>query len=173
MRDAGTGGPPETDARRDATHRAGSRFRIGAWLASAFDPRGRLGRRAYQRLMLRLIIAAACILCAAVPLAAIGARASALALAAAFPVLALSVIIQTIRRFHDRGRTGWWLVPNLAIGLLSLAPIEAWTDRYPLPVLAYAIAANSYTLWCLVEAFGRSGTPDANRFGAAPGLEER
>ena len=137
-------------------------------LVGALDPRGRRSLEAYRRLVPRLLAGAAGVVCVAVPLAASGARIPALVLAGGLPILAAAALAQTVRRFHDRGLSGWWLVPNPAIWAASLAPFEAWADRYPVAVLAYAAAAWGFTLWCLVEALGRPGTPGPNRYGTAP-----
>jgi len=55
-----------------------------------------------------------------------------------WPTLAVS-----IKRWHDRGRTGWWV-------LVMLVPVVGWL---------VALVANGFL----------PGTPGPNRYGAAPG----
>jgi uncharacterized membrane protein YhaH (DUF805 family) len=63
-------------------------------------------------------------------------------LALAWPAIAVSV-----KRWHDRDKSGWWV-------LLNLVPIVGW-------------------LWALIENGALRGTPGPNRFGADPLAAER
>lgn len=59
-----------------------------------------------------------------------------------WPALAVSV-----KRWHDRGRSGWWV-------LINLVPVIGW-------------------LWALIDNGFVRGTPGPNRFGADPLAIER
>lgn len=74
-----------------------------------------------------------------------------------------------IKRLHDRGRSGWWivpfvLVPRLLFHFSDLFPASAWFAP-----IDWAISA--LWLWGLVELFIVPGTSGHNRFGADPLVE--
>jgi uncharacterized membrane protein YhaH (DUF805 family) len=54
----------------------------------------------------------------------------------------ISVIIVSIKRWHDRDKSGWWM-------LITLVPIIG-------------------SIWLLIELGFLAGTPGANRFGPPP-----
>lgn len=75
----------------------------------------------------------------------------------------------TIKRLHDRDRSGWWIVPFFVVpGLFSqfadLLPNSNW-------MLPLSLAASLLWLWGLVEMFCRPGTSGHNRFGPDPLIE--
>jgi uncharacterized membrane protein YhaH (DUF805 family) len=72
------------------------------------------------------------------------------------PLLA-SVTAVGIKRLHDRGRSGAWLL------LMYLVPVIF----YMAPVMT-AVAGWAMLLWPLVELGLLSGTPGPNKYGAAP-----
>lgn len=137
---------------------------LRAW----FDPRGRLSRRAYGRLFVRLTLASAALVCAAIALAAQGWREAAFAALSAILVVWLASLAQAARRLHDRGRTGWWLSLPLALSAMSFVPVETQADAHPVPVLAYTLATVAASLWFLIETLGRRGTVGPNRYGPEP-----
>lgn len=70
------------------------------------------------------------------------------------------------KRLHDRGRSGWWIVPFFIVpGLFSqfsdLLPDSRW-------VLPFSLTASTLWLWGLVELFFLPGTAGHNRFGPDP-----
>ena len=71
----------------------------------------------------------------------------------------------TVKRLHDRNKSGWWIVPFFMAPLLLLRPSD-WLDN---PTLAHLVDALAFGLsvWCLVELC-LSGTRGPNRFGPAP-----
>ncbi|MEO1198990.1 MAG: DUF805 domain-containing protein [Pseudomonadota bacterium] len=99
-------------------------------------------------------------------------------------LVVLFSIIPNIRRLHDRGKSGWWLLlfsgmPWLTIGTvlfaLSLLPPS------PPPVIALSVALTSLLaliaalgimLWGAVELTMRSGTPGPNKYGLPTGFRE-
>jgi uncharacterized membrane protein YhaH (DUF805 family) len=85
------------------------------------------------------------------------------------PVFVLSMWIlaaATIKRLHDRDRSGWWMMV-LCIGPPLLDRIgdrlDAWDALGVFPLLASLL-----TLWGVVELAFLKGTRGPNRFGADP-----
>ena len=71
-----------------------------------------------------------------------------------------------IKRLHDRGKSGWWMVPFFALpGLYN-----QFADRLPdsSADLPLALAASALCLWGFVELYCLEGSHKANRFGADP-----
>ncbi|MHB0771293.1 DUF805 domain-containing protein [Bradyrhizobium sp. 5.13L] len=81
-------------------------------------------------------------------------------------VFAWIFLATAIKRLHDRGRSGWWIIPFVFIpGLFSqfsdLLPDANWT-------LAFSLTASTLWLWGLVDMFILPGTSGHNRFGPDP-----
>ena len=87
-------------------------------------------------------------------------------------VLLLASLSTTVRRLHDRNRSGWWL---LGFGLL---PLLVGAGFYVSSLLAkpysgwaffggFAVAM-ALSLWASIEVDFLPGTPGPNRFGAEP-----
>lgn len=134
----------------------------------AFDPRGRLSRRAYVRLLLRVMLAAAVLFCLTVFIAGTGLRPLAFAGLAGALLLWLATLAQTVRRLHDRDRTGWWLPLTLALYAGSFASVETAADAHPVPVALYALVTVVFLVWFVVETVALRGTPGPNRYGPEP-----
>ena len=163
------------------------------WLFSRFD--GRISRARYWRATLiilgamisgLLLLSATCDVLgiASVPLNIdlIGISASVepsdgdvAARAGLFPQiasLAMALVfawfyaVASIKRLHDRNRSGWWMVPFLvATGLhdqFAARFVGSW------PVALVGIAVNIVFLWSLVEMYFLRGTRGPNRFGPDP-----
>jgi uncharacterized membrane protein YhaH (DUF805 family) len=72
----------------------------------------------------------------------------------------------TIKRLHDRNKTGWWTVLFfIAPGLLNR--LWDWIDD-PTAALFVSAGAFGLTVWCFVEMLCRRGTRGPNRFGPDP-----
>lgn len=134
-------------------------------IGSAFDPRGRMSARAYRHLTVRTILYGAGLLCLGIWLAALGARAPALVVVAALPVLGLVMLAATARRLHDRGRSAGWLVAWGVVQALGFAPLERWVDTEPALVTVILLAMLGFSAWFVVETLLRAGSPRPNRFG--------
>jgi uncharacterized membrane protein YhaH (DUF805 family) len=72
----------------------------------------------------------------------------------------------TIKRLHDRDRSGWWIipfffVPNLLFHFWHLLPDANW-------LVAFDWAIHALGLWGLAELFVMRGTSGSNRFGPNP-----
>jgi uncharacterized membrane protein YhaH (DUF805 family) len=72
----------------------------------------------------------------------------------------------TVKRLHDRNKSGWWIVPFfIAPGLLNR--LWDWLDE-PTAALVVSAIAFGLTVWCMVEMLFRRGSRGPNRFGPDP-----
>jgi len=72
----------------------------------------------------------------------------------------------SIKRLHDRDKSGWWMVPFFAVpGLYN-----QFTERIPdSPAdLPLALVASGLCLWGFIEMYCLKGSRKTNRFGADP-----
>jgi uncharacterized membrane protein YhaH (DUF805 family) len=84
-------------------------------------------------------------------------------LAPIVPLLVANLAI-TVRRLHDRGKSGWWLViffiaPGVAGGVLGEVPLN------PLVTLVIALVALGLEIWGFVEIGFLRGRAAPNAFG--------
>jgi uncharacterized membrane protein YhaH (DUF805 family) len=72
----------------------------------------------------------------------------------------------TVKRLHDRNKSGWWIVPFfLAPNLLG--EVGGWLgDSYPVNFLMLVLGVLSF--WGFVEMLCLRGTKGPNRFGPDP-----
>jgi uncharacterized membrane protein YhaH (DUF805 family) len=72
----------------------------------------------------------------------------------------------SIKRLHDRDKSGWWMVPFFVVPGLY----DQFGDRLPdSPAdLPLALSAFALGLWGFVEMYFLKGSPKTNRFGANP-----
>ena len=140
-----------------------------ASLSGLLDPRGRLSRRRYHRRLIRMLLLFVLSVSVAILAASLDARFTGLAIVGVtLAGTAAFLAVATIRRLHDRGRTGWWMLPDLVVTLAGFAPIETFADAYPLPVIVATLAMTGFNLWFFVETVCRRGTPGPNRYGPEP-----
>ncbi|WP_342737073.1 DUF805 domain-containing protein [Bradyrhizobium sp. B117] len=76
------------------------------------------------------------------------------------------LLATTIKRLHDRDRSGWWLVPlffvpRLLLHFNELLPDASW-------FVPFDLAIDALWLWGFVELFIAPGTSGDNRFGPDP-----
>ncbi|MDE1949026.1 MAG: DUF805 domain-containing protein [Burkholderiales bacterium] len=104
-----------------------------------FDPRGRLGRRDFWLCGVLALGALNVFVRALLDIARVRSEifVTVVDVLLAWPAIAISA-----KRWHDRDRSGWWV-------LISLVPVVGW-------------------LWMLVDNGFKRGTPQANRFGPLP-----
>lgn len=72
----------------------------------------------------------------------------------------------TVKRLHDRDKSGWWIFPFYVAPPL-LQRLWDWLDNPYLALLVSAIAFGLST-WGLVELYWLRGTRGPNRFGPDP-----
>jgi len=72
----------------------------------------------------------------------------------------------SIKRLHDRDKSGWWMVPFFAVPGLYNQFAERLPDSYADLPLAIAVAI--LCMWGFVEMYCLKGSRKTNRFGADP-----
>ena len=72
----------------------------------------------------------------------------------------------TIKRLHDRDKSGWWLALFSCACTASSAGSRDWLGRHR-AALALSVAIG-LSIWCFVELFCLRGTKGPNRFGPDP-----
>jgi uncharacterized membrane protein YhaH (DUF805 family) len=88
---------------------------------------------------------------------------------AGFLLIALTVsgLAVTVKRFHDRGKSGWWVVPALA--LLAFGAMIAISSGNPSdPDILGVFIMLAALVWMVVDLGVLSGNAGANRFGDEP-----
>jgi uncharacterized membrane protein YhaH (DUF805 family) len=76
----------------------------------------------------------------------------------------------SVKRLHDRDKSGWWMVPFfIAPGLY-----KQFEDRLPYTyfLLPVALAVFVFMIWGFVEMYFLKGTASTNRFGPDPLAED-
>jgi uncharacterized membrane protein YhaH (DUF805 family) len=89
--------------------------------------------------------------------------------AIAYPLIAVSTwiyAVTTIKRLHDRNKSGWWII---AFGVLPiLLPDVAGRLGNSYAVFFIGLIAFVLSIWSFVETFCLRGTHGPNRFGPDP-----
>ena len=145
-------------------------------IAGLLGFQGRLTRRAYWRWYLALVVTTVALWVAMIFFAMGGVEWAAFGL---LSLMALSVYVSigvAVRRLHDRGKSGWWLLLFQGVPLaLAGGPIVLDTQMEPDAAIVLLIAATAGALiglalaiWGLVEIGFRRAQPGENRFGAPP-----
>jgi uncharacterized membrane protein YhaH (DUF805 family) len=72
----------------------------------------------------------------------------------------------SIKRLHDRDKSGWWMVPFFVVPVLY----DQIADRVELSyaALPLGLAAFVFMIWGFVEMYCLKGTHGPNRFGSDP-----
>jgi len=91
-------------------------------------------------------------------------------LAAIAPVLWMQLAL-SIKRLHDRGRSGWWMLPFFVLPGLYHQFEDRLPDSYWM--LPLSLAAGVFYLWGFIEMGFLRGTAGDNQFGADPLAEEK
>ena len=83
----------------------------------------------------------------------------------------------TVKRLHDRNRSGWWAVPILILNRLSLVYYGLFfglsfgvdiSIAKELLLVMLAVAISLLQTWVIIELFFVMGTDGPNRFGPDP-----
>jgi len=130
---------------------------------------GRLSRIAFWRAYLFLAIAFSLSWCLGLfAILAVGPP-GAILLLPICPLLAANVAI-AIRRLHDRGKSGWWIIPVGLLPFLAGLGMSAETTGASSPALLAltGLMATALVIWGWVEIGFRRGEAGANRYGEAP-----
>ena len=80
-------------------------------------------------------------------------------------VLLWVFLATSVKRLHDRDRSGWWMATLLVVS----PPVERLTDWLP-DALGFLLAIGIFVLWVwgVIELFFLRGSRGPNRFGADP-----
>jgi uncharacterized membrane protein YhaH (DUF805 family) len=160
---------------------------LGARFVSLFDVRGRINRARYWRIAVAVAVVLAVLLAAlwvyalsipgayenGGPTPFPGDPAGIAGAVLWFALLALALIAgvaATIRRLHDRNKTGWWILILVVAPDLLTAVAEYLAENALSDIVAYVlrIAAMAIGVWAFVELFCLRGTAGPNRFGDDP-----
>jgi len=71
----------------------------------------------------------------------------------------------SIKRLHDRDRSGWWIVPFSAVPIFNERPDWLELSYAELPL---GLAALALCIWGFVEMYFLKGSRKTNRFGPNP-----
>jgi uncharacterized membrane protein YhaH (DUF805 family) len=72
----------------------------------------------------------------------------------------------SIKRLHDRDKSGWWMVPFFIVPGLYNQFADRLGDSYA--VLPFGLVAFVFCLWGIIEMYFLKGSRKTNRFGANP-----
>jgi uncharacterized membrane protein YhaH (DUF805 family) len=82
------------------------------------------------------------------------------------PVFLWVYLAVSVKRLHDRDRSGWWMVPFFVFPGLYRQFEDRLPDSYWL--LPFGVAAIVLSIWGFVEMYCLKGTRWPNRFGPNP-----
>ncbi|MDB5419091.1 MAG: hypothetical protein JWP50_2510 [Phenylobacterium sp.] len=127
---------------------------------------GRLSRLGYWRAYLLLTIAMAFTWCLGLfAILAIGPVGGVLLL----PIVSIPVALVAIsvRRLHDRNKSGWWALPLVVFPLMVSFALSAETAGADPPAMDVLLALTSFVLsiWAWIEIGFRRGAAGPNRYG--------
>ena len=137
---------------------------------------GRLNRKPY---MLRTLLIYAIFIVSSLPLVLVAQRVPnvehgpdvpAIAAVAVFGVVfvvgCIVLTMMSLRRLHDRDKSGWWLL--FFMGAPFLIEVGAMVVGTPATMLTGAIANLAISTWFLVEVVFLRGTDGPNDYGPDP-----
>lgn len=140
---------------------------------------GRLNRLGYWRWHLTLTCISAIAIVSSTLLAM--SRAPKLVSGLALSVIGLAIVATIpvlVRRLHDRGRSGWWLIPFVilpglfpgAMSGLTYAGMPLFSEDSPLfwPITVVMLVLTALSIWGFFEIGVLKGQSAANRFGPPP-----
>ena len=82
------------------------------------------------------------------------------------PLFAWVCVATSIKRLHDRDKSGWWIIPFYVVPGLH----DQFEDRLGVSYLLMppALVAFVFLIWGVVEMYFLKGSPKTNRFGPDP-----
>ena len=81
-------------------------------------------------------------------------------------VFAWFFVAASVKRLHDRNRSGWWIIPFVfATGIYGQFG-DRLGESWPVALIGLAVLISS--IWGGVEMYGMKGTRGPNRFGGDP-----
>ncbi|KRA65535.1 hypothetical protein ASD89_18445 [Caulobacter sp. Root656] len=140
-------------------------------LRRVFSTSGRVSRLGFWRFQVAQALAGAVLWCLTMFATMAGGWLGLAPLLLIGPVLAAATYM-AIRRLHDRGRSGWWMLPfclgpYLLMGAAHMLASLLGTlgALLALPIFLAGLALQA---WAWIELGFRRGTPGVNRFGPPP-----
>jgi uncharacterized membrane protein YhaH (DUF805 family) len=81
-------------------------------------------------------------------------------------IVLVSAVAITIRRLHDRGKSGWWVL----VFIVAPSLLNAIGSRMgePVPMMVLSLAGFVISIWAFVELGCLRGTPGDNAYGPDP-----
>jgi len=87
--------------------------------------------------------------------------------AVVFAVFVVAELAVAVRRLHDRGKSGWWLIP-MYVPLVLLSGLGALIQAAEGPNPAFSVFTLPFSIWIFVDLGCLKGTAGSNRFGPDP-----
>ncbi|WP_291851036.1 DUF805 domain-containing protein [Bradyrhizobium sp.] len=84
----------------------------------------------------------------------------------AMPVILWVYFAASVKRLHDRDRSGWWMVPFFILP----GVFDQFNGRLPVSyfMMLPGLAVFALGIWGFVEMYCLKGSPKTNRYGADP-----
>ena len=129
---------------------------------------GRASRLAFWRFQLASTVLLGVMMMIVLVLVPVIGQLAGVALLPMAPVI-VAAVATGVRRLHDRGRSGWWLIPY-AFGpsLLFALAADGTGPGVTLVQTLAALAGLLLWVWTILDVAFLRGTPTMNRFGADP-----
>jgi uncharacterized membrane protein YhaH (DUF805 family) len=83
------------------------------------------------------------------------------------PLFLWVYLATSIKRLHDRDKSGWWMVPFLVVPGLYNQFANRFGD-YWIAALPFALIAIVFCIWGFIEMYCLKGSRKTNRFGPNP-----
>jgi uncharacterized membrane protein YhaH (DUF805 family) len=139
-------------------------------LQRLFSATGRVSRLGFWRFQVVQSVAAAVAWCLTVFTTMAGGWLGLVPLLLIVPVVAAAIAL-SIRRLHDRNRSGWWILPFSLGPYLLLGAAHLLGEHGSAGLLAalpLSLGGLALAVWAWIELGFRRGTRGPNRFGLPP-----
>lgn len=140
-------------------------------LQRVFSISGRVSRLGFWRFQVVQSLGAAVVWCLTMFTTMAGGWLGLAPLLLIVPIVTAGIYVG-IRRVHDRGRSGWWILPFSVGPYLLMGAAHLLTDALGaagvLLALPLYLGGLALALWAWIELGFRRGTRGANRFGPPP-----
>ncbi|MGO4524912.1 DUF805 domain-containing protein [Microvirga sp. 2MCAF35] len=139
------------------------------FIVSQFSITGRTSRKDFLRRSLKLCYISIFLIVAGIFLTSQGFRFAGYAAVSLILIAHIANYAMVIRRFHDRSRSGWWLIASFGVNICSYFA-EKLERTHPVAFICIMLALAIVNLWLLIELYFRRGTAGPNRFGEDPSM---
>jgi uncharacterized membrane protein YhaH (DUF805 family) len=146
------------------------------FLAGPFGFSGRIGRARYWRLTLLYLFGYVALAALLITIGIMTGATSDSPITIVVAILCILVIIPMsvaiasigVRRLHDRGKTGWWLMLYYAVPLWVVSPRSEWHGVG----LIISPAGVAIVIWALIDLGYLRGDAQTNAYGPNPLTEK-